>query len=560
MLITGTSQTTPAKIGPYQIIRKIGEGGLAEIFLASQESLGRYVAIKVLHPRISDNPELVRRFEKESLTLARLSHPNIVHVIDKGADQDHLYFVMQYVEGRDFEELLRSSEWTREQKLKVVVQILKGLDYAHKNGIVHRDIKPANILIDQEGNALIADFGISQILESDNVTHTETGTVLGTYAYMSPEQKEDSSKVDHTTDIYAAGLILYETLTGMKPVGRFKLPSQLVEGLGEAYDDIVLKALQPDKMERYQKAVEMKDDLLAAMHHHGQRRPVGDRTAKRCKSFVGNCTFLDTMRENVLSATYLVEDRTDRALYVIKKQNRPDIGLPESRLLSNLRHPNVLPLHGAGSDSRKLVILMDYAQGGSLADRMVKPTSWWTALKLLKQIVAGMDFAHKNNIVHGNLKPVNILFDREEVVKIADFGLMSHLDKKGGNPYQPPERRRSRAGDIYAAGVIFYQLLTNRLPTADSSGRFLWVDSHRSIPMPLRQLIERMLKNTPNDRIQTFAEIQEILALLSEDKQVHVPAMVKEFGNNVNKHTWLLLAGLACVLLLLVFYFAGVFG
>ncbi len=349
------NQSIPARIGQYEVIRKIGEGGLAEIFLASQKSLDRYVAIKVLHPRVSKNQELVRRFERESLTLAKLSHPNIVHVIDRGTDNDRLFFVMQFVEGTDFAKVISSDDWSRQKKLKIIVQVLKGLDYAHKNGIVHRDIKPANILIDLEENALIADFGISQFVEADAAGRTQTGMVLGSYAYMSPEQREDSSNVDLTTDIYAVGLMLYECLTGKRPMGRFKLPSQLVDGLPDAYDHIVSKALQQNPEDRYQKAVEMKDDLLAAMHHDGQRIKGGVSQTGRSKNFVGNCSFLDTLKNNAYSSTYLVEERTERKLYVIKTQNKPDIGLTEARILSNVRHPNILPLHGAGSDSAKLV-------------------------------------------------------------------------------------------------------------------------------------------------------------------------------------------------------------
>ncbi|TFH65294.1 MAG: hypothetical protein E4G91_02995, partial [Candidatus Zixiibacteriota bacterium] len=328
--------------------------------------------------------------------------------------------------------------------------------------------------------------------------------------YMSPEQKEDSSSVDHRTDIYAVGVMLSEVLTGKPPMARHLKPSEVNPQLSSGFDAIVAKALQPDPAARYQKAVEMKDELLAVMHKSGAA--AAPPTVEKAKAFLGNCSFLDTLRTGVYSSTYLVEDRATGSLFVIKKQNKPDIGLQEARLLANMRHPNILPLHGAGSDSAKLVIVMDYAQGGSLADRLVKPMPHRDARRLMLQIAAGLDFAHKSNIIHGNLKPSNILFDREDVLKIADFALMPTVDKNAANWYAAPERRKSKAGDVYAAGVIFYQLLTNRKPTFDTYGKFVWIDGARSTPQSLKSLIQRMVRTSPSERFQNFAEIHDLLA------------------------------------------------
>ncbi len=506
-----TEKKTAQRIGDYDVLRQIGEGGLAEIYLARQRSLNRLIAIKVLKKKISDEDELVRRFEREATTLAKMSHPNIVHVIDRGEDNGRLFFAMEYVEGTDFREILKHSQWPLEKKIDIIVQTLKALDYAHKNGVIHRDIKPANILIDKNDNALVADFGIAQLLDAaENREPTDSGVIMGTYAYMSPEQRENSADVDQTTDIYAVGVMLYEVLTGRKPDGRFKLPSELNGEISQGYDHIILKALQPERRDRYQKAVEMKDHLLAVAHVSDQSAAPEPQTMK-IKSFVGSCSFLETLKDGFYSSTYLVEDRLTRALYVIKKQNKPEIGLREARLLSNLNHPNLLRVHGAGSDGSKLVIVMDYAQGGSLADRLVKPLEWREARKLMLQIATGMDFAHKNNIVHGNLKPSNILFDHDDVVRISDFALMPNVEKNAVNWYQAPERRKSKQGDIYSAGIVFYQLLTNRIPTFDTHGKFMWIDANRRTSDFPRSLVEQMLHTNPSDRLKSFSEIIDIL-------------------------------------------------
>ena len=186
------------KIGEYTLSGKVGQGGIAEIYRARQDSLDRDVAIKILFSKLTDDKDIVRRFERESIVIARLVHPNIVHIIDKGVAGGRYYFVMEYIDGTNLKEIIGSDKVSLQTKLEMIVQVCKGLDYAHKNGVIHRDVKPANILVDRQGNALVADFGIAQFVGAPESEMTSTDVIMGTRAYMSPEhcrQPEEKRRI-----------------------------------------------------------------------------------------------------------------------------------------------------------------------------------------------------------------------------------------------------------------------------------------------------------------------------------------------------------------------------
>jgi eukaryotic-like serine/threonine-protein kinase len=481
------------EIKDYEIQAKVGQGGIAEIFRARQKSLDRPVAIKILFPELTNDPDIVRRFDRESTTIAALNHPNIVHVIDKGIADGRYYFVMEYVDGTSFKEIIHSDDYSTRDKMDIIVMVLKGLDYAHKNGVIHRDIKPANILIDSQGNTLIADFGIAQILKKTDHEMTHSDVVMGTLAYMSPEQRESSTKVDLTTDIYAVGIMIYEILVGKRPMGRFKLPSEINANISKRFDDIISRCLAEDPLERYQSAVELKDDLLNLMSGRGRATTVPKTGIGGAESFIGKCQFLDTIRESKYSSTMLVENKETHERYVIKKNEKSSAGLREARLLANLRHKNIIDIFGAGGDLRRLVVMMEYAPGGSLADRMVKTYSYEKALEIIAEAAEGLDFAHKSNIIHGNLRPSNILFTKEDRLKLTDFGLPPHYTMVEKNWYAPPERRAGKQGDIYALGVILYQMLLGKNPAYDRAGKLFFGAMQKAIPAPLQNILNKML-------------------------------------------------------------------
>ncbi len=200
--------------GRYRIVRKLGMGGMANVYLAEDEVLGRRVAIKILNDRHAGDDQFVERFRREAKNAASLSHPNIVSIYDRGEAEGTYYIAMEYLDGRSLKELIVArGPAPIHLAVDYARQILAALRFAHRHGIVHRDIKPHNVLVDGEGRLKVTDFGIARAGASQM---TEAGSIIGTAQYLSPEQAKGAS-VDQTSDLYSVGVVLYELLTGVVP-------------------------------------------------------------------------------------------------------------------------------------------------------------------------------------------------------------------------------------------------------------------------------------------------------------------------------------------------------
>lgn len=250
-----------------EIIELIGRGGMGAVYKARQRELDRLVALKILPPDIGSDPAFAQRFNREARALAKLNHPHIVTIFDSGQSGDFYYLLMEFVDGVNLRQTMRTARLSPPEALAIVPQICDALQYAHDEGIVHRDIKPENILVDKRGRVKIADFGLAKLLASGgHESHesasllTATAQVMGTLRYMAPEQMESSAHVDHRADIYSLGVVFYELLTGEVPMGRFEPPSQRVE-IDVRLDEVVLRALEREPAKRYQHASDVKTDL-----------------------------------------------------------------------------------------------------------------------------------------------------------------------------------------------------------------------------------------------------------------------------------------------------------
>jgi beta-lactam-binding protein with PASTA domain/tRNA A-37 threonylcarbamoyl transferase component Bud32 len=271
--------TDPGTIidGRYKVLERIGSGGMAEVYLAEDQLLGRQLAVKVLYRHFAEDQEFVERFRREASSAAGLSHPNIVGIFDRGEWNGTYYIAMEYVPGRSLKTIVREQgALDPATAIDIAVQILRAARSAHKRGVIHRDLKPHNVILDEEGRARVTDFGIARAGASDM---TMTGSIMGTAQYLSPEQAQGHT-VSETSDLYSIGIILYELLTGVIPFEgetavaiAFKQvsaeprpPSQLNPALPPSLDTIVLRALAKDPAARYASA----EEFIAALQHERQ--------------------------------------------------------------------------------------------------------------------------------------------------------------------------------------------------------------------------------------------------------------------------------------------------
>ncbi len=266
------------RLGAYQLLEQIGQGGMATIFKAYQASMDRYVAVKVLPSHFTEDETFVARFTQEARTLARLEHPHILPVHDYGEHEGITYLVMRYVEAGTLKDLIgRQGPLELSQAARILSQVGRALDYAHSQGVVHRDIKPTNVLIDQRGDAFLTDFGIAKLV-AGTAQFTATGAIVGTPAYMSPEQGM-AQPVDHRCDIYSLGVVLYEMVTGRVPFeaetplavllkhvnAPLPPPRQMKPDLPEAVERVILKAMAKSPDDRFQSARSLVDALQKAV-------------------------------------------------------------------------------------------------------------------------------------------------------------------------------------------------------------------------------------------------------------------------------------------------------
>src|SRR6476646_4333202 len=269
--------------GRYKLEAKLGSGGMSTVYLARDTTLDRQVAVKVLHREMSEQEDQLQRFRQEARAVAKLSHPNVVAVIDAGEDGGHPYIVFEYVEGETLKQrIARLGSLDTQEALAYAIEIARGLSIAHGRNMVHRDIKPQNVLIDDEGRAKLTDFGISRQLEQAGMT--ATGRVLGTTDYVAPEQAMGHG-ADPRSDIYSLGVVLSEMLVGQVPFHADSQVGVAMKHVNEELPDVqrrrpevsaavalvVERSTMKRPEQRYENVAEMIDDLSTALEVEAAR-------------------------------------------------------------------------------------------------------------------------------------------------------------------------------------------------------------------------------------------------------------------------------------------------
>ena len=273
-------------ISHYKILEKLGEGGMGVVYKAEDTKLERPVALKFLPAHLLGSEDVRKRFEREAKSSATLSHPNVCRVYEIDEADGKAFLAMELIEGESLDKKIARGPLKLDEALSIAQQVARGLEAAHKRGVVHRDIKPENTMVDEDGHVTIMDFGLAQLTEASRLTKTDE--TLGTVAYMSPEQTEGSG-TDHRTDVWALGVVLYEMVTGQQPFkgdyDKAVMYSILNEepepitalrtGVPMQLEDYVCKCLAKDPSRRYQNAPDLIVDLAALSEKTKSRQVQG---------------------------------------------------------------------------------------------------------------------------------------------------------------------------------------------------------------------------------------------------------------------------------------------
>jgi len=517
---------TPEIDPGLKLRRLLARGGFAEVWEAEQASLGRRVAVKILRTELLAQEQMVQLFEQEARVLARLNHTNVVQVIDRGVSQRGPYFVMEFVEGNTLQELLARGNLSTERALTILLQAARGLAYAHRNGVVHRDVKPANILVSRSGQVKISDFGIAAVHalaapQPEEDEEEETGprkrTALGTRAFMAPEQRVSFDEVGPEADIYSMGVVLHRILTGKLPPG----PGRLASGVRvpARLQPIVERSLSSAPGRRYPNAGAFREALVNALGG----RHIEDRVRRGAASALGTSgrfELLDVLRQDDRRSVYLVrKGGPDGERIVVKRYLKDATALRTVRALTRVEHPHIIRILAVGERDDSFIMLMEHMAGGDLRERMVKPHPWQDAVSVGKQVALALAAAHQQNIVHGNLRPSNVMFDSEGKIRVTDFGLPEHYagEPENRNWYAAPEQERTPLADIYALGAVLYEMLFATPVPEDRSLLFLESRRKDDVPEALKEVLRRLI--APRDQRYHSAELvaQDLAMLLDTD-------------------------------------------
>jgi serine/threonine protein kinase/Flp pilus assembly protein TadD len=581
----------------YEILQRLGEGGMGAVYKARDNELDRLLALKVIRPELAGHPDILRRFKQELILARQVTHRNVIRIFDLGMADGRKFITMDYIDGRDLKSILTErGKLPPGEAVPIVQQICRGLEAAHVEGVVHRDLKPQNIMLDANGRVWVMDFGLARSM--DLVGMTRTGALMGTPDYMSPEQAR-AAKVDARSDIFSLGIIFYEILTGTLPFKADTMMATLLKRVQEkatppsvAYpsipqhlSDVVMKCLEADVGRRYQTTAEILADLggEAGGASLVQASIMSLADIGPGSQFGPRYTIESVIGEGGMGKVYKAHDNDlDRtvALKLVRRElaNDPDSMQrfkQELLLASRVSHRNILRIHDLGDVGGVKFISMAYVEGKDLHD-VIETGGRLPVERLVniaKQLASALDAAHTEGVVHRDLKPRNVLMAQNEQVYVSDFGLAKSLEGESttmmtragevlGTPrYMSPEQAESKPvdhrSDIYSMGVILYEMATGSAPFAgETTVQVMYQHvtqkpkdpklGNPGLPDYLAKIILKCLEKDPASRYQNAKEILEDLEAGTPPTRV-VRLRIAETGYP----KWLL-ASMAALVLLIV--------
>jgi len=522
----------------YTDLAQIGRGGMATIYRGHQTSLNRTVAIKFLSAEHLWDRLAQELFDQESLVIAQLNHPNIIHIIDRGfSSGGRPYFVMEYVEGQTLADRVQQTTMSPLARVMLSMQICSGLAYAHKNGVIHRDIKPPNLLIDGEGHLRILDFGIAWLNARGNPDSKE---VLGTPDYMSPEQFTAPDLVSPLSDIYSLGAVMYQLFVGKKHVDDIKNWQAPLASLQPKLAELIQQCLEIEPANRPASAEEVRLRLLRLLQGAHLAETQKQEASALVSKAIDNFALLDVIERSQYGAVYLFEDKSRNQLIVIKKRVKSAAGLRQASLLAEIQHPNLIEVLGTSKNENAFIVVMRHLTGGSLQDRLSRPYTGDRFVNTALQLCRGMQAAHDNDILHGNLRPSNILFDKKERIRISDFGFEEHYRTDRKDWYQPAfQGPASIERDVYSMGAIFHHMLTGE-PLRFSHRRIQSCPTYENLDSRLQALLRNMLETDSANYLDRF---DKVIAQL-ESLKGRLPEAALARKKRHRRIIWLLAGGL----------------
>ena len=502
-------------VGRYEIVSRLGQGGMGVVYKALDKELDRTIALKTIRPDLVANPSSLRRLKQETLLARQVAHRNVIRVFDLGVAGGLRFITMEFVEGQDLRSVLDfRKKLPLDEAVAVLTQLGQGLAAAHNEDVVHRDLKPHNVIVSPDGRVRIMDFGLARSFEDTGTT--QTGAILGTPAYMSPEQALGQPG-DSRSDLFSFGVMAFELIAGELPFPNKTLSEALLSRTQnrapalESIDPslpgwltrIVNRCLERRPADRYRNAQEVLEDLSNLGDFPKVRPPVSGLLSPG--SMLGSRYRIEAEAGEggmgkVYRATDLELQRT-----VALKIVRPDLAGHDARLgqlmheisiASQISHKNVLRIHDVGELDGVRFVSMAWAEGEDLSQLLLRsaPLPEERIRQLAIDICDGLSAAHELGITHRDLKPSNILLTSGGHACIADFGLaqssadpvvplqvlesVSHSQRESigssGTPrYMSPEQAEGTSTDsrtdIYSLGLILYEMATGRIPFKDES-------------------------------------------------------------------------------------------